>query len=380
MSRRAAGLRVVAFGLRALDGVEGGIETHARELYPRLAARGLRVDVLVRRRYAGARGERRSPGLRSHALWAPRGHGVEAFGHSALCTLACLVLRPDVVHVHGIGPGAFAAVLRAGRLRVVLTHHGHDYEAVKWGATARLVLRWSERISVRAAHEVITVSAALAADLARDHGRRARVIRNGLPARRDPVPHAAPVPGLDPQDRYVLVVGRLTAHKRVLDVLSAVRAPALDGHRLVVCGDTGGSDRYAQLVVEAARGDPRVLLAGRVDPEHMGWLYEHAACTVMASSYEGLPLAVLEAIGAGCPVLLSTIPAHVELGLPAEQYFPVGDVARLRDRLGALLARPRESAAAAQAALLSDPGYAWEHIADATAEVLRGCRASAAAP
>jgi glycosyltransferase involved in cell wall biosynthesis len=364
----SARLRVVAFGLRGLDDVEGGIETHARELYPRLAALGLDVTVLARTRYACSQGD---PGLRVRPLWAPRGRGIEAFGHAALATAYCLATRPDVVHIHGIGPGLFSGVLRLAGLRVVVTHHGHDYDAAKWGRIARAALRWGERVAVREADSVIAVSRSIGDAVHSAYDVRPVVIGNGLPAW--PAPPEAASPGtasLPPAEPYVLVVGRVTAHKRILDVVDAIGSSACADLRLVVCGDVATSDPYAAAVRDAARRDARVVLAGHVATDDLAGLYRRAACTVMPSSYEGLPLAVLEAIAAGCPVLVSDIPAHHELGLAPFQYFPVGDVAALAERLDAIVRLPREQATLVQSGCLTDARFDWDHIARATAAVL----------
>src|SRR3546814_15210365 len=56
-------------------------------------------------------------------------------------------------------------------------------------------------------------------------------------------------------------------------------------------------------------------------------LYEHCALFVMPSYHEGLPIAALEAASCGARILLSDIPANLELGLEPMNYFPVGYVA-----------------------------------------------------
>ena len=53
----------------------------------------------------------------------------------------------------------------------------------------------------------------------------------------------------------------------------------------------------------------------------------------MPSSHEGLPIALLEAMSFGLPVVASDIPAHLELNLDERCYFPLGDVVRLAERL-----------------------------------------------
>ena len=76
-----------------------------------------------------------------------------------------------------------------------------------------------------------------------------------------------------------------------LAALAALPDPDL---RLVVCGKLL-NDAYCGRLRACAAVDTRVLLAGYVPPEQLAWLYGRTACTIMSSSYEGMPLAVLEA-------------------------------------------------------------------------------------
>lgn len=370
----AGPVRVVAFGLRALEGVEGGIETHARKLYPRLAALGFDVTVLTRAPYDSGRSALHE-GCRTRALWAPRVKGLEAAVHSVLCAVRCLFSRAHVVHIHGVGPGICAALLVA-RVPVVVTHHGHDYDAAKWGWLARSVLKLAEAIGVRLATRVICVSDAIRSAVA-GRNARATTIYNGV--ERDPDvarrPSGAALAALS-SGSYVLVVGRVTAHKRILDVIAAVDCPELSGLKVVVCGGLDGADAYIAAVKAAARKSA-VVLAGFVPPAELPWLYRHAFCTVMASSYEGMPFAVLEALASGSRVVLSEIPAHRELGLSADSYFPVGDVAQLRARLVRLFGGAGRSEPEAPSTAL-DARFDWDGIAEATAAVLDAAAARSA--
>lgn len=361
-------IRIAAFGLRSLQGVEGGVETHARELYPRLAALGYDITVLTRSPYDNGKSVQ-PPGCRTRPLWAPRGKGLEAAIHTLVCVAYCmLLLRPDIVHVHGIGPGACAALLRLAGLRVVLTHHGHDYDAAKWGWFARRLLRVAEHLGVRFSHEVICVSENIRNEVTRLNG-RSQTIRNGVDRDIDTThrPTSAALAGLAPNS-YVLVVGRLTAHKRVLDVLAALNCPALNGLKLVICGDVAGNDPYVDAVKIAAQQNSNVLLAGFVDRPDLPWLYRHALCSVMASSYEGMPFAVLEALSCGSVVLLSELPAHREIGLAAAHYFPVGGIGELRDKIAHLHADPLARQRLA-GTLALEPRFDWDVIAHASASV-----------
>ena len=62
-------------------------------------------------------------------------------------------------------------------------------------------------------------------------------------------------------------------------------------------------------------------------------LVTHARCFVLPSSHEGRPIALLEAMSYRLPVIVSDIPANLEVGLEKEAYFPVGDIAALAQKL-----------------------------------------------
>ncbi|MGA1288768.1 MAG: glycosyltransferase family 4 protein [Rubrivivax sp.] len=125
-------LHIAWAGLRGLPGVQGGVETHAEQLCPRLAALGCRVTVLTRAPYQPADVGASWRGVALRRLWAPRHKHLEAVLHTLAAVLhAGLVLRPDVLHIQAIGPALWTPLARLLGLRVVVTHHGPDYQRQK---------------------------------------------------------------------------------------------------------------------------------------------------------------------------------------------------------------------------------------------------------
>ena len=132
--------------------MQGGVEKHCESLYPLFDSR-YRFCVFRRKPYV--RSSQTYPDIAFIDLPSTRIKGFEAFFHSFLATVCCLFLRPDVVHIHNIGPALFSPLLRLFGLKTVLTYHSPNYEHKKWGFFARHLLKLSERIAFRTAEAIV---------------------------------------------------------------------------------------------------------------------------------------------------------------------------------------------------------------------------------
>src|SRR5947207_3126860 len=126
-------LRVTMLGIRGFPNVQGGAENHAQNLSARLVELGCDVEVIVRSPYIPKRSHRDIGGVKLVRLWSPRMKGVEAFLHTFLGVVRTAWTRPDILHIHSVGPALFTPLARAFALRVVVTHHLPNYENKKWG-------------------------------------------------------------------------------------------------------------------------------------------------------------------------------------------------------------------------------------------------------
>ena len=136
---------------------------------------------------------------------------------------------------------------------------------------------------------------------------------------------------------YAIYAGRLTAEKGVADAIAACR---LAGVPLVVAGD--GPDAAA-----LRAGAPEVRFVGRVGGDALAALRAGAALALVPSRYaEILPLAALEAMAAGLPLVASRAGGLAELSPEPGLHRP-GDVSAMAERITALWG----DAAAGEAAL-----------------------------
>lgn len=100
-------------------------------------------------------------------------------------------------------------------------------------------------------------------------------------------------------------------------------------------------------------------------------LYAHAGVFVLPSSHEGLPIALLEALSFGLPVIASDIPANVEVGLPPEHYYPLGEIGVLADRLKEFSCSSLTDDIRAERRAWVVERYNWRRIAEKTMAVYR---------
>lgn len=326
-------MKIVVAGTRGIPNIMGGVETHCEELFPRIAAMGHDVTVIRRSCYVtDANRGSEFRGVKLLDVYAPRKKSVEAILHTFLAVIAAKRMRADILHIHAIGPSIMVPFARLLGLRVVMTHHGPDYDRQKWGRLARKVLKAGERMGAKYANEVIAISQVIADILQREYGRSSNLIFNGVG--KPVIPSSTTYLhslGLEP-GRYAVAVGRFVKEKCFDQLITAFSATKQDGYKLAIAGDADHDDQYSRSLKQLA-AEHGVVLTGFIKGECMGQLLGNAALFVLPSSHEGLPISLLEAMSYGRNVLVSDIPANRLPELEETDFFPCGDVEALRQAL-----------------------------------------------
>ena len=363
-------MRIMVLGLRGFPDVQGGIEAHAEHLYPLLVKMGCVVEVIVRSGYVSA-SQDCWRGIRFHRIWAPKLKGLEAFLHSFLGVIYAGFKRPDVLHIHAIGPALMAPLARLMGLQVVVTHHGFDYDREKWGRFARWILRIGERLGMKFASRRIVISEYIRASVQEHYHRDSVVIPNGVVSPKIPeTTDALERFGLTPR-RYILLVSRLVPEKRHLDLIQAFSSAGLQGWQLVLVGDTDHPDEYSSKVLSVAGETEGVVVTSFQTGIALKELYANAGIFVLPSSHEGLPIVLLEALSYGIPALASNIPANLAVGLPAEQYFEQGNISVLSKLLREYSGLEIDHECRARQCAWIKEFYDWQRIAQKTLAVYR---------
>ena len=361
-------------GTRGIPDIQGGVETHCRELFPRLAAAEKGFDITLVRRKSYAKDRLASyKGISLYTIPNIRKKSLEAIVHT-FCAIwaAKWTLKADIVHLHAVGPALLAPFARLLGMKVVFTHHGRDYDREKWGKAAKVMLRLGERMGCRFANRVIAISPPIH-DLVRRKYKRtdAHLIPNGVPA--PVIIHDCTylqAIGVEPR-KYLFAMGRFVPEKNFHTLIEAFAGLNQTEYKLVIAGDADMEDEYSRKLKSLA-GDNGVILTGFVKGAALQALLTHARLFVLPSSHEGLPISLLEAMSYGLPVLASDIPANKAIHLPPSCYFR-HDANRVNN-----LSRPL-------ACKMKDPSvprydmssYDWDRIAEQTATVYLQIRAAA---
>ncbi|MFH1902586.1 MAG: glycosyltransferase family 4 protein [Candidatus Omnitrophota bacterium] len=335
-------IKVLVLGTRGFPGVPGGVEKHCEELYPRLARMGCEVTVAARSPYiCGSQRVLEWKGVRFLYLWSPRHKHLEAFVHTFFGLICGRLRSPVIVHFHGIGPSLLVPLARLMGLKVVVTHHGPDYRRQKWNCFARFVLKAGEWSALRFAAEVIVVSRWIARDLAKRYGRikKVHIISNGVePGRLVSPGETLKKYGLEP-GKYFFTACRFVPEKGLVDLIAAYRKVKDSDLKLVIAGGADHQDGYGRKIERLSRETPGAVLTGKISGRSLAELYSNAGLFILPSYYEGLSIALLEAMGYGVPVLASDIQANRAVALPEVRFFPAGDVEALFRKMTELLAQ-----------------------------------------
>jgi glycosyltransferase involved in cell wall biosynthesis len=141
-----------------------------------------------------------------------------------------------------------------------------------------------------------------------------------------------------PNDKpLLLTVGRLSRQKNHALLLRALRD--IPEAHLAIVGDGELRDDLAALAA-ALRVDDRVHFTREIAPDAVAGLLQECNVFVFPSLWEGLPMAAIEALQAGAPIVASDIPANREVLADAAVVVPADDASALADAVRLVLEDP----------------------------------------
>ena len=246
-----------------------------------------------------------------------------------------------ILHVHAASRASFwrksgfMALALAARWPIVFHLHGGGFATFyekECGPIARAIVRF---FLDRAASIVVVSERWNQWMRGITRNPRITTIANAVPL---------PPPAQKPREAaLVAFTGRCSEGKGLYDLLQACLALRRGFPKLrLECAGDGDLDEAERAIASMGLAD-RVRIHGWIEPAHRDELLARATVFVLPSHAEGLPMSLLEAMAAGCPVVATAvggIPDLVSHGVNGLLVRP-GDTQALVDAIARVLADPK---------------------------------------
>ena len=325
-------MKIAVIGAKGLPPKQGGIEHYCASVYPRMVDQGHQVDLFGRSSYTD------SPAFHHHGFRGVRiisipsllkVPGVDAFFSSAIGAFMASRKHYDIIHFHALGPSLFTCLPKLiTRSKIVVTCHGLDWQRNKWGKLASRLIRLGEQAATKYADSLVVVSDDLRQYFQQTYSRDTVYIPNapGTYAESDSSFTFGKSLGLDP-GKYIIYLGRLVPEKCPDLLIHAFRKLKHTGWKLVLVGGTSDTNSFTSDLKALARSSPDIVLTGELQGTRLAEIVRGAGLFTLPSNLEGLPLAMLEGMQEGIPMVASNIPPHHQLvGNDRGLLFQAGDI------------------------------------------------------
>ncbi len=361
-------MKIAVIGAKGLPPKQGGIEHYCAGVYPRMVAQGHQVDLFGRSSYTDldAFEAHDFEGVRTISMPSLGMRGMDAFVSSAIGAIMASKTHYDIVHFHALGPSLFSWLPKvATRSKVVVTCQGLDWQRDKWGKLPSRLIRLGEQTAAKHADGLVVVSDDLRQYFKKTYDRDALYIPNapGTYAASDPSFSFGKSLGLE-AGKYMVYLGRLVPEKCPDLLIQAFRKLQRTGWKLVLVGGTSDTNSFTSHLKDLAQGSPDVIFAGELRGGRLAEIVRGAGLFTLPSNLEGLPLAMLEGMQEGLPVVASNIAPHQQLiGDDRGLLFQAGDLESCAAALTWAIDHPREMR------VMGDRGqahvkchYTWDQI------------------
>jgi glycosyltransferase involved in cell wall biosynthesis len=361
-------VKLAIIGTRGVPANYGGFETFAEELGARLAARGHEVTVYGRRGFIDPTlGMYR--GMRLVVLPSLRSKHLETVSNTFVAALHAARRGFDAALLCNAANAPFVRILQLAGTPVALNVDGLERKRRKWGLAGRAYYRVCERLAARLPDALVTDAEVIRRYYRRAYGVASHMIAYGGDLEPPAGTDTLATLGLEP-GAYVLYVSRFEPENNPDRVVEAYRQVP-GGRRLVMVGGAPYAPGLARRVRELA--DARVLLPGAIYGEGYRQLLFNCRLYIHATEIGGTHPALVEAMGAGRPVLYYDTPENREAAGGAGLPFRFDGAPRLDEVLARLVDDEAELAAMGKRSRRRvSERYRWSAVADAYEELLEG--------
>ena len=359
-------------GTRGVPALHGGFETFAERLSLYLVSRGWNVLVYCQDSdsidVGSSMHEDVWEGVRRIHFSTRRAGPLGTIEFDRKC-VSDVLTRPGIDLVLGYNTAVFNLLQRIARRPVVMNMDGIEWKRKKWSFAAKVWFFLNEIIGSNICNVAIA-----------DHPEMAKHIKARSFARPVMIPYGGDEVlsadaglidrfGIKPGN-YFISIARIEPENSIREAVSAFSCTTRD-QKFVVLGRMDADNPYHRSVREAA--NENVIFAGPVyDPELVKALRFHALAYIHGHQVGGTNPSLVEALGAGSPVIAHSNRFNRWTAGPGQKYF--SNVGECAEGMSSFADNPEMRArAAADARERHRSEFQWEMILQRYEEVLSSC-------
>lgn len=337
-------MKIALLGLRMYPPTGSGfsgIDTRCEEIINYLARKN-NVHVFVRRWATQKINYSIPDNIHLWRIYTLKNKYLDTLIYSLISSIYVVFLNCDLVLIEGSSSGLASILIKIYGKRIILTVHAIESERDKWGFFAKSFLKTIEKIAVKLADRVIVVSLQLKKYLAKNYNINPTVILHPQP-NNNKNKNISALKNLNlEKNKYILFLGRFVPEKRVHWLIEAYKSLRPE-YKLVLAGGPSFSDQYTKVLKKMASDNKKIIFPGYVIGELKQSLIAHCHLFVLPSSVEGLPIALIEAMGYNRAVLIANLPQYKELVNNKRYLFKTKDYYNFKEKLTNLINSPTES-------------------------------------
>lgn len=360
-------------GTHGVPAAYGGFETAAENVGLHLAGKGWRVVVYCQIPGEGPTTTDTWHGLERVLIHEPRDGwlGTASFDRKCVAHVLAEAAADEVCLTFGYNTGVFNIAQRLRRIPNVINMDGMEWTRRRWGLLKQGILLGNERLAGLVGDVLIADHPHIATYLRRHFGtsRVVTIAYGAYPVTSAPTEPLGPL-GLQP-NHYATVIARPIPENSILEIVAAWSARPR-GIPLVVLGNFLEDDPYHQAVREAASEEVR-FVGAIYDPEVVSALRFHSRLYLHGHTVGGTNPSLVEAMGAGNPVVAQNNVYNRHVAGPGNHYFDGQD--DLADLLGRYLDDEEELRRMGSASRERfEAEYTWQHIGDLYEQAIHRAR------
>jgi len=216
------------------------------------------------------------------------------------------IKKYDVIHIHGIGFFSdFLTLIKPIHHKpLILSTHGGIFHTKRFGIFKKIYFNFWCRLILRKIDKIIS-------DSKQDQKLFSKIVKPIL------VPVAVDCEKIlkirrKPHKNTLLYIGRISKNKRIdrlIEVVYFLKKKIPDIKLHIIGNDWQGIRKDLENLAKEKKVEKNVIFEGIVSEEKKINHLSRSQFFVCASEYEGFGISVVEAMGAGCPVIINNIEA-----------------------------------------------------------------------